>query len=60
MKYLNWPVVDPPVTVLDYMSEYPSDDGVFAGLYGYNMTYTPCNFLGKQNRYYLFQSEFMA
>ena len=44
LKYLAWPIKEgeqpAPVTVLDYISEYPEDDGVFSGLYGYNLTYT--------------------
>ena len=40
------------------MAAYPSDSEHFCGLYGYQMTYTPCNFLGGSNRFYLVQSEF--
>jgi hypothetical protein len=46
--------------VLDYVSEYPKEDGVFCGLYGYNMTYSNCNFIANSNRFYLFVSEFMS
>ena len=42
------------------MTEYPNDDGIFCGLYGYNMTYVNSNFLGKSNRYYLITSEFKS
>jgi hypothetical protein len=59
MKYLKWPCVDEKaVTVIEEMKEYPDDEGTFCGLYGYNLTYTPCNFLGGSNRYYLVMSEF--
>lgn len=62
LKYLNWPFQKDqgPTTVLDYVNAYPKDDGVFCGLFGYNMTYTESNFISKSNRYYLFESEFMS
>ena len=43
---------------IDYHKEYPKDDEEFCGLYGYNMTYTNCNFIGKSNKFYLVTSEF--
>mgnify|MGYP006115151607 CR=1 FL=1 len=62
LKYLDWPVTQEskPVTVLDYVNEYPEDTATYSGLYGYNMTYTPCKFLGDSNRFYLIMSEFKS
>lgn len=57
LKYMDWPSTEPK-KVIDYMQEYPDDKSDFCGLYGYNMTYTNCNFLGQSNKYYLFTSEF--
>jgi hypothetical protein len=57
-KYIDWPSKSAPITVLDYFPEYPKDDELYCGLYGYNMTFTPCKFLGNSNRYYLIVSEF--
>lgn len=57
MKYFEWPQTQSKLA-LDYCSQYPKDDEHFCGLYGYNMTYTPCRFLGNSNKFYLFSSEF--
>lgn len=49
-----------PLTVLDYVQEYPEDTKIYSGLYGYNLTYTPCKFLGDSNRFYVIMSEFKS
>ena len=59
IKYLNWPCFnEKAVTVIEEIKEYPDDESNFCGLYGYNLIFTPCNFLGGSNRYYLVMSEF--
>ena len=60
LKSINWPFTSESdtQTVLDYKEEYPTDDGHYAGLFGYQMTYVNCGFIGTSNRYYLIQSEF--
>ena len=57
---MDWPLgaETKPITVLDYVKDYPEDQAEFCGLYGYNLTYTPCKFLGNSNRYYLVMPEF--
>lgn len=40
------------------MPEYPSDDQEFAGLYGYNDTYSQAQFLHDSSKFFIFSSEF--
>jgi len=57
---MTWPLAAEDAkseTVIDTQGEYPADDAEFAGLYGYNLTYTHAGFLNDSNRYYLISSE---
>lgn len=45
------------MTVIDYFEEYPTDQDEHCGLYGYNLTYSDCKFIGNSNRFYLVLSE---
>lgn len=60
LKYIKWTDGKPgtPETAIDYRAEYPSDQEEFCGLFGYQMTYTHANFLGKNNNFFVFESEF--
>ena len=59
---MNWPHKEgsKSVTALDYVDKYPDDSVSYAGLYGYNLTYTSCKFLGESNRFYIISSEFKS
>jgi len=39
--------------VIDLQHQYPNDDEDFAGLYGYNLTFNKCGFLGASNKYFV-------
>ena len=60
LKTLPWPFMPgtAPKVVIDYFPDYPKETDTFCGLFGYNLTYTPCRFLKGSSRFYLLQSEF--
>ena len=61
LKLIQWPALASstvPETLIDRIAEYPSDDQEFAGLYGYNDTYTQAQFLADSNKFFMFESEF--
>mmetsp|Transcript_33620 Transcript_33620/g.51820 ORF Transcript_33620/g.51820 Transcript_33620/m.51820 type:complete len:279 (+) Transcript_33620:947-1783(+) len=60
LKYLPWPKEEEKeaITAIDYAPDYPKDDAQFAGLFGYNMTYTSAKFVGSSNRFFFFTNEF--
>jgi len=62
LKTLSWPLPegDGPAeseTVVNRMSEYPADDAEFAGLYGYNDTYSQGQFLVDSKKFFFTQSQ---
>ena len=60
LKCMKWPfnAEQTSKTVIDYVHAYPTDQDDFAGLFGYQMTFPQCGFIGHSNRYYLIESEF--
>jgi hypothetical protein len=58
LKHMAWPLDgQPPRTIIDRMPDYPSDDQEFAGLFGYQMTYTHCGFLDTSSKFFVITSE---
>jgi hypothetical protein len=52
LKCIDW-ADNKNSTVLDYQLEYPDESNEFAGLYGYNLTFSNCNFIAGSNRFFL-------
>jgi len=44
--------------VIDQSLEYPEDDSEFSGLYGYQVAFATCGFIGSSNRYFLLTARF--
>lgn len=58
LKHLPWPLDgQAPRTVIDRQPDYPTDAQDFAGLYGYQLTYTHSGFLHTSSRFYVLESE---
>jgi hypothetical protein len=62
LKTLKWPLPEgegptDSETVISRMSEYPSDEAEFAGLYGYNDTYSQGQFLVNSNKFFFTESQ---
>lgn len=55
---LDWETraVEVAVPIFDEVNE----DMQFAGLYGYNMSFINCGFVGESDRFYLITSEFKS
>jgi hypothetical protein len=43
--------------VIDRVSDYPKESDEFAGLYGYQMTYSQSGFLHDSDRFFVISSE---
>mmetsp|Transcript_10941 Transcript_10941/g.14770 ORF Transcript_10941/g.14770 Transcript_10941/m.14770 type:complete len:126 (+) Transcript_10941:860-1237(+) len=57
LKQMAWPATGEEATsetVIDRVAAYPTDDQEFAGMYGYNDTYSSAQFLDDSNRYFIF------
>ena len=61
LKQLSWPLdeASEPVaeTLIDRVAACPNDDQEFAGLYGYNDTFSPARFIADSAKFFLFTSE---
>lgn len=59
LKFREWPDLMKPVrTAIDLFKGYPGEEDTFAGIFGYNMTFTQNTFLTGSSRYFLLTTEF--
>ena len=65
LKLMSWPLAESDSatvseTLIERVSDYPHDNQEFAGLYGYNDTFTFAQFLNDSNKFFIIESEVKA
>jgi hypothetical protein len=55
---MNWPLASEQATVIDHVPIIIS--GEFAGLYGYQATFSQSGFIGNSSRFFITSSEFKS